>query len=92
MSRNGINYTIRSNAGKDMVVHHNNIKQCVVPSGTGTPYCSVREGWDPVVVQGDPVPPVGIGPERSVPAVHHRPARLRQNMHPPLRFGYFVSH
>ena len=44
LSKNGMNNTIRSNAGKDMVVHHNNIKQCVVPSGTGTPYCSVRKG------------------------------------------------
>ena len=45
-----------------------------------------------MVVQEDPVPPLGIGPERGVPAVHHRPARLRQNVHPPLRLGDFVSH
>ena len=92
ISRNGINYTIRSKTGKDIVVHHNNIKKCAVPSSTGSPFCPVREDWDPIVVQGDPVPPEVVGPDSEVPPVHNRLARLRQNVHPPLRFGDFVSH
>lgn len=75
-----------------MIVHHNNLKKGTVPLSAGTPFCSVREVWDPMVAQADPVPSEGIGPDRGVPAVHHRRARLRQNAHPSLRFGDLVSH
>ena len=39
MSRKGVNYVIRSSDGKDKVVHHNNLKACLVPSGTGVTHC-----------------------------------------------------
>ena len=92
VSRNGINYSIRSNTGKEMVVHHNNVKKCVLPSGTGTLLSPVRESWDPAVIPGGPLPQRGIGPARVAPPVYARPARLRQIVHPPLRFGDFVAH
>ena len=92
ISRNGINYSIRSKTGKDMVVHHNNVKNCVLPSGKGTSFCPVQESWDSVVIPGGPLPRGDIDPIRPEPLVHARPARLRQTVNPPLRFGDFVTH
>ena len=75
-----------------MVVHHNNVKKCALPSGTGTLLSPVRESWDPAVIPGGPLPQRGIGLARVAPPVYARPARLRQIVHPPIRFGDFVAH
>ena len=52
ISRNGIDYSICSKTGKEMVVHQNNIKKSALPSGNGTSFSPVRESWDPAVIHG----------------------------------------
>ena len=42
----GANYTIRSKEGKDMVVHHNNVKACSVPFDKGETFCPVKESGE----------------------------------------------
>ena len=38
ISRQGVNYKIRSMEGKDKVVHNNSLKTCVVPVDKGVPH------------------------------------------------------
>ena len=95
ISSNGVNYKIRSKEGKDIVVHHNNVKSCIVSFDKGEPFCPVRETAEIDLMQGD----LGIhrenfgdggqGPDFQP---FQRPAHLRQNIRPPLRFGEYVSH
>ena len=91
----GVNYTIRSKEGKDMVVHHNNVKACSVPFDKGETFCPVKESGEVEFLPG------GIGSDRENVGVQmenedlqpfQRPARLRQVVRPPLRFGDFVTH
>ena len=91
LSRNGVTYKLRSKEGKEIVAHHNNLKECAIPANKGVPYCPVPENPDiNIVVEGPPAPQ---GRAREQPEIPHcRPLRLRQNIHPPLRFGDFVSH
>eukprot|EP00794_Sanderia_malayensis_P006406 gene6406-biopygen4734 len=92
-SAQGVNYNIRSKDGKEMVVHHNNVKPCAVPLSRGEPYCPVRE-TDEINIsfenRGDP------GREQREQHLNRqpvrRPAHLRQNIRPPLRFGEYVTH
>ena len=64
ISRKGVNYTIRSPEGRDRVVHHNNLKACVLPPGTGTTHYPIpeAEGTDTAVAAtggpGGPWPPL----------------------------------
>ncbi|MEL7426754.1 MAG: RNase H-like domain-containing protein [Bacteroidota bacterium] len=92
IKQTGVNYTIRSKLGKDSVVHHNNVKPCVVPSGQGEPFCPTQESWDAVIYPGGPEPNVGGDQQRERPVCAPRPAHLRQDVRPPLRFGDFVTH
>lgn len=76
--RFGVNYKILSKGGKVMVVHHNQLKLCHIPFQQGEPVCPSREVEFQVV---------DITPRLSgTPRV--RPARLRQNVRPPDRYGY----
>ena len=52
ISRNGISCSLRSKTGKDMVVYHNNVKKCILPSGKGTSLCPVQESSDSVAIPG----------------------------------------
>ena len=49
ISRNGINYSIRFKTGKDIVVHQNNAKSCVLSSRKGISFCPAQRSWDFVV-------------------------------------------
>jgi len=43
ISRQGVNYKLRSKTGTYLVVHHNQVKTCTIPFNRGEPYCPVRE-------------------------------------------------
>ena len=43
ISHRGVNYKLRSKAGKDLVVHHNQAKACTISFNKGEPYCPVQE-------------------------------------------------
>ena len=83
LSRKGVTYHVRSKEGKSMVVHHDNLKQSVVPANKGVAYCPVPDSSDITFVE-EPAAPRG--------QQFRRPARLRQNINPPLRFGEYVTH
>ena len=86
ISHQGVNYKLRSREGKDIVVHHNNVKPCTIPFNMGEPSFPVREAEEMEIVHI---------PGEELQAQHlplRRPARLRQTIQPPLRFGDFVSH
>ena len=65
-----------------MVVHHDNLKQCVVPVNKGVPYHPVPKSMD--VTFGEGPSATEEGPRRQQ---RLRPARLRQNIGPSLRYG-----
>ena len=46
LRQKGVNYTLISNDGKNLVVHHNQVKPYAVPAAQGTPYCPVLEFMD----------------------------------------------
>ena len=78
----GVNYRIISKGGKVMVVHHDQLKHSHIPFQVGEPVCPSREVGEFQVVDVTP-PQLGIdGFPRA------RPARLRQRINPPNRYGY----
>ncbi len=71
-----------------------NLKPCVVPACPGIPVHPVPESGDNLIVAGDPAPPregALNGRHPELPRLA-RPARLRQNVNPPLRYGDVVAH
>ena len=72
-----------------MVVHHDNIKPCVVPAREGIIHCPTPEDMAMHLVPGGPTPQGGINGQNHPPVV--RPAHLRQNIQPPLQNGQFVT-
>ena len=88
LSRNGVNYKIKSKDGKIMVVHHDNLKQCAVPVNKGVLYHPVPKSMD--VTFGEGPSTTGEGTRRQQQRLH--PARLRRNTGPPLRYGDIVTH
>eukprot|EP00794_Sanderia_malayensis_P021469 gene21469-biopygen2092 len=54
LDNRGVNYWIRCADGKTKVVHHDNLKVSVVPSGRGEPHCPVTESAENQVVVGEP--------------------------------------
>ena len=87
VSHQGVNYKLRSKAGKDIVVHHNQVKSCTIPFNKGEPHCPVREAEE---IELTTMPREEVPENQTGPL--HRPPRLRQNINPPLRFGDFVTH
>ena len=88
-SRNGVNYVLQPKIGENIVAHHNQLRLCPVSQDPGLPVQPDAEtpgvGFtDPHVVEEQEVQGVMEG--------NARPPRLRQAMHPPLRFGGFVAH
>ena len=82
------NYKAKSKDGKIMVVHHDNLKQGVVPVNKGVLYHPVPESMDVTF---------GEGPSATGEGTHHqqqrlRPTGLRQNIGPPLRYGDIVTY
>eukprot|EP00794_Sanderia_malayensis_P018344 gene18344-biopygen12294 len=94
LARNGVNYRVRSKDGKELVVHHNNVKACTVPFGKGEPFCPVKETVGIEVATPSELDPgrENIGEEHHDLQPFRRPARLRQIIRPPQRFGEFVTH
>jgi len=91
ISRKGVNYTIRSPERRDRVVHHNSLKVCVLPSGTGATHYPIPEAEGAAILfENDPTN--ADGEREAPPPERARPARLRQNINPPLRFGDFAAH
>ena len=64
-----------------MVVHHSNLKPCVLPAGKEVTFCPSPELIDIIALQGEAIPPQaqGIGPAGGP---NHRPARLIQTIDP----------
>ena len=92
LSRQGVNYRIRSKIGKEMVVHHDNLKLCLVPISKGVTFSPVPESMDISFAEGGaPTDRVELNPRQDIQRPP-RPGRLRQNIQPPLRFGDFVTH
>eukprot|EP00794_Sanderia_malayensis_P021472 gene21472-biopygen4070 len=54
LENRGVNYCIRCADGKTKVVHHDNLKVSVMPSGRGEPHCPVTESAENQVVVGEP--------------------------------------
>ena len=92
----GVNYKIRSKAGKDVIVHHNNVKACSVPFSAGETFCPVPESEEVGFLTetlDTHVANTGGGVEQHVDLRPlQRPARLRQVIRPPLRYGEYVTH
>ena len=92
ISRQGVNYRIRSKIGKEIVVHHDNLKLCLVPISKGVPFSPVPESMDISFAEGGaPTNRVELNPRQDNQRPP-RPGHLRQNIQPPLRFGDFVTH
>ncbi len=86
--RLGVDYKIKSSKGKISVVHHDRLKRGYAPVNSGNVICPARElGGDQVVYT---VPTNDVQPNCDnaplIPRV--RPRNLRQNVHPPERYGY----
>ena len=79
LKRVGVNYKIVSQGGEGKVVHHDQLKLSYVPFQLGELVCPSREIGEFQVVD---VEPQQEGNPRA------RPARLRQNIRPPNRYGY----
>jgi len=75
-----------------MVAHHDNLKLCVVPISKGITVSPVPESMDINFAEGDnPAHQVEMNPGQDIQQ-YNRPAHLRQNIQPPLRFGEYVTH
>ena len=91
-SRRGVNYSLRSEHGKFLVAHHNQLKFCPIQAKPGLP-CHpgpetsgiVYGGSIPAEEQERPGDPRGQ-------VVRARPAHLRQIINPPERYGEAVGH
>ena len=79
LKRVGVNYKIVSQGGEGKVVHHDQLKLSYVPFQPGELVCPSQEIGEFQVVDVSPQP---VGNSRA------RPARLRQNIRPPNRYGY----
>lgn len=79
LKRFGVNYRIISKGGEGKVVHHDQLKLSYVPFQQGEPVCPAREVGEFQVVDVAP---------RQAENPRARPARLRQNIRPPNRYGY----
>ena len=89
LERLGVNYRIKRQDGKVSIVHHDNLKLSRIPSGNGQIVPPTPESGDLEVVEplfeAQNVGCEGTHGANSVPRV--RPARVRQNVQPPKRYG-----
>lgn len=87
LSRLGVNYRIRSEAGRTLVVHHDHLKPYLMPTGKGSIVSPGQESGDFDVVPDLPPEPNDTPPGLDVgPQV--RPAHLRQCIRPPVCYSY----
>ena len=87
----GVTYKIRSKGGQISGAHHDNWKSCVLPGNQGIPFCPVPGTGNITFVQRETGPQQEEGADQNQPS-NRRPAHLKQNVHPPLRFGSFITH
>ena len=73
-----------------MITHHDNLKPCVLPAKVGIPHCPTSEHTYITVVPGVPIPQGDANGQLQ--GQFTRPAHLRQNIRPPLRYGEFFTH
>ena len=89
LERLGVNYRIKRQDGKVSIVHHDNLKLSRIPSGNGQIVPPTPESGDLEVVEplfeAQNVGCKGTRGTNGVPRV--KPARLRQNVQPPKRYG-----
>ena len=77
LSRQGVNYRIRSKIGKEIVVHHDNLKLCLVPISKGVTFFPVPESMDISFAEGGaPTDRVELNPRQDIQRPP-RPGRLR---------------
>lgn len=78
---------MRSNDGKAMVVHHDNLKTGYIPVDSGRIVSPGRESGDFTVVHSLPQHPVIPPPPNRLRGDPQR-YELRQNIRPPVRYAY----
>lgn len=83
IQRMGVNCKIKSKVGKVGVVDHDHLKVSQIPFGNGQVVPQTPESGDIQVVQND-----GNGEVVRHIQPRVREARLRQNVRPPVRYGY----
>ena len=88
-SQNGVNYVLRSNTGKSLVAHHNQLRPCPTPIDQGLQVQPFAETPDIAFAEPEMVDEQGVQRDLRGTA---RPTYLRQVINPPLRFGDFVTH
>ena len=91
LSNHGVTYKIRSKGGQVSVSHHDKLKSCVLPANQGIRFCPVLDTGDITFAQGETGPKQVEGADQNQPS-YRRPAHLMQSLHPPLRFGNFITH
>ena len=89
----GVNYKIRSKVGKISVVHRDHLKVSQIPFGNGQVGPQTPESGDIQVVQNVPEPRPERRNDENGEVVRHiqprvREAHLRQNVRPPVQYGY----
>ena len=91
LSKMGVNYKIKSDHGKEMVVHHNQLKSCPLPSVGGCPIVPIPETPEISMLKDQP----GDRQEQEEhrpPLGNIRPQNLRQVVNPPIRYGDYLVH
>ena len=92
-SRRGVTYNIRSNNGKFLIVHHNQLRYCPTPLDQGQRYYPVLETPGILPMGSSEAAQQEEGPEvvdRGIAGP--RPPRLRQVINPPEHYCEFVAH
>ena len=89
LSRTSGNYKIRSQAGKKMVVHNNNLKVSSMPHLKGTIVCPTPECFEVSIEQQ---PTTGEQEFRVKRVQNARPRNLLQGLNPPVRYDNIVTH
>ena len=89
LERLGVNYRIKRQDEKLSIVHHDNLKLSYIPSGNGQIVTPTPESGDLEVVEPFfEAQNVGCKGTRGTNGVLRvRPARLRQNVQQPKRYG-----
>ena len=85
--RLGVDYKVKSTKGKITVVHHNQLKRGYAPLGSGNVVCPAREAGENQVVYNVPTNDVQPHCDNAPHIPRARPRNLRQNVHPPFRYG-----
>ena len=83
-----MNYVLKSKEGKYMVLHYNHVKACSISLMIGKPFALLRN----LRIVGLDGGNIGAQLENEDLNLLRRPAHLRQDIRPPLRFGDFVTH